>query len=103
MKREHKPDMSNPFAVAQKYLDDRQAAPRETDPMEGEVVAVLIDSTVLGAPIWFALREDWRPDPGDTTPVFYASELPFLRTKSPEQLRAIFNVKTAFAAGIVRQ
>ena len=69
------------------------------------VVAVLIESTVLGAFIWFAVRPDWRPDDGDTIPVFYASELPYLRTKSPEQLRNIFNVKSksTFGGGIVRQ
>jgi hypothetical protein len=67
------------------------------------VVAVLIDSTVLGAPIWFALRDDWRPDEGDATPVFYASELPYLRSKTPEQLRSIFNVKATLGRGMVRQ
>ena len=67
------------------------------------ILAVLIDSTVLGAVIWFALRDDWRPDPGDSTPVFYASELPALRTKTPEQLRQIFNVKSAIGGGMVRQ
>lgn len=67
------------------------------------VVAVLIDSTVIGAPIWFALRDDWRPDEGDSTPVFYASELPYLRSKTPEELRSIFNVKTMFGGGMVRQ
>jgi hypothetical protein len=59
-------------------------------------VAVLIDSTILGAPIWFALRNGWKPDPGDATPVFYASELPALRQKTPEQLRS------AFGGGMVR-
>jgi hypothetical protein len=67
------------------------------------VVAILIDSAILGTLIWFALRGDWRPDPGDSTPVFYAAELPFLRTKSPEQLRLIFNGKTVFGGGMVRQ
>lgn len=66
------------------------------------MIAVLIDSTVLGAPIWFALRDDWKPDPGDSTPVFYACELPFLRTKSAETLCQIFKVKT-FGGGMVRQ
>lgn len=69
------------------------------DPSEGQILAVLIDSTVLGAPIWFALRDDWKPDEGDTTPVFYASELPMLRNKTPEQLRSIFRVKTTFGPG----
>ena len=67
------------------------------------VVAVLIDSTILGAPIWFALRPDWRPDPDDTTPIVYASELPFLRNKTAEQLRSIFNVNAIFGGGMVRQ
>ena len=67
------------------------------------VAAVLIDSDILGAPIWFALDEDFKPGPGDTTPVFYASELPFLRTKSAETLQAIFKTKLAFGGGMVRQ
>jgi len=66
-------------------------------------VAVLIDSAVLGAPVWFALREEWRPDAGDSTPVLYPSELPYLRTKNAQQLRAIFNVKSTFGGGMVRQ
>jgi len=71
--------------------------------IDDRTIAVLIDSTVLGAPIWFALRDDWRPDEGDSTPVFYASELPALRTKTPEQLRTIFNVKTGLGGGRVVQ
>ena len=93
--------MSNPFAVAQKYLDHTEAP--TVDPTEGPIIAVLIDSTILGAPIWFALRDDWRPDAGDATPVLYASELPFLRTKSPQTLREIFKTKAAFGGGMVRQ
>jgi len=71
--------------------------------IDDKVIAVLIDSSILGAPIWFALRDDWKPDPGDPTPVFYASELPFLRTKSPETLREIFRVKATFGGGMVQQ
>lgn len=88
----------SPFAVADKYLDPA-AAQITADLTDGDVVAVLIDSTVLGAPIWFALRDYWQPDEGDSTPVFYASELPMLRDKTPEQLRSIFNVKAAFETG----
>jgi hypothetical protein len=91
------------FDVAKKYL----AKDERRDPVDlvidESVVAVLIDSTVLGAPIWFALRDGWRPDAGDSTPVFYASEIPYLRGKSPEELRSIFNVKAAFGGGMVRQ
>jgi len=71
--------------------------------IDGSTVAVLIDSTALGAEIWFAFRDGWRPDEADSIPIFYASELPALRTKTPEQLRSIFNVKRAFSGGQVRQ
>jgi hypothetical protein len=66
------------------------------------VIAVLIDSTILGELIWFVLRDSWRPNPSDSTPVFYASELPYLRTKSPDQLRSIFN-KKPFGGGMLQQ
>jgi len=99
--------MMNPFSVAQKYLEQSNQNPAAEsstgDLSDGQIIAVLIDSTVLGAPIWFAPRDDWRPDPGDSTPVFYASELSALRTKTPEQLRQIFNVKSATGGGRVRQ
>jgi hypothetical protein len=75
----------------------------QNDPTEGRILAVLIDSTVLGCEIWFALRDDWKPDPGDPTPIFYASELPFLRTKTPETLREILKVKRTFGGGVVKQ
>ncbi|MGH7782380.1 MAG: hypothetical protein ACREO5_00825, partial [Candidatus Binatia bacterium] len=69
----------------------------------GNVVAVLIESTVLGVPIWFALVDGWTPDQDDLTPVFYASELAALRTKTPEQLKSILLVKTTFGGGKVHQ
>ena len=71
--------------------------------VDGSVVAVLIDSTVLGSSIWFAFRDGWTPDAGDLTPIFYANELPALSRKTPEQLRDIFNVKHVFGGGVVRQ
>jgi len=71
--------------------------------IDGNVVAVVIDSTLLGAPIWFALRDGWRPDEADSIPIFYASELPALRVKTPQQLRDIFRVKRTFGGGMVRQ
>jgi hypothetical protein len=85
--RQGQAEPARPTAVDQ-IIDDR-------------TIAVLIDSTALGATIWFALRDDWRPDEGDLTPVFYASELPALREKTLEQLRTIFNVKTVFGGGKV--
>jgi hypothetical protein len=65
------------------------------------VQAVLIASTVLGADIWLAFRDDF--DPGDGLAVFYADELEFLRDKSPQTLREIHKVKLAFGGGRVRQ
>ena len=80
--------------------DDRTTVDQIID---DRTIAVLIDSKVLGALIWFALDDTWKPDPGDTTPVFYAHELPALRLKTPEQLRDIFKVKRVFGGGMVRQ
>src|SRR5437867_1171559 len=44
--------------------------------IDGSVVAILIDSTVLGAPIWFAFVDGWKHREADGIPIFYASELP---------------------------
>jgi len=73
--------------------------PVETIALDGRIVAVLIDSEVLQAEIWFALIDDWIPDEGDSRAVFYAHELPMLKTKTPQQLREIHKVKLAFGAG----
>lgn len=73
------------------------------DPTEGEIVSVLICSHVLHAEVWFALRDGWKPEEGDMRPVFYAHELPALRTKTAAQLRQIFAVKSVFGGGSLRQ
>jgi len=49
------------------------------------------------------LSHGWRPDEADNIPIFYASELPALRAKGPDQLRNIFQVKCIFGRGMVRQ
>jgi hypothetical protein len=67
------------------------------DPTEGRVIAYLIASEVLGSDIWLALDDDF--DPKDGLAVFYAHELPFLREKTPDQLREIHKVKLAFGPG----
>src|SRR5262244_890920 len=54
-----------------------------TDPTEGQIIAVLIDSPIVG-PVWFALDDGFQS--GDDIPVFYAHELPLLKGKTPEQL-----------------
>jgi hypothetical protein len=61
------------------------------DPTAGEIIAVEIDSTVLGACIWLAFDDDF--DPKDGQAVFYAHELEFLKNKTPEQLRKIHALK----------
>ena len=114
--------MSNPFAVARTYLektdqpealevresrkvnadfrkDHQGQAEVPTSIEEGRIIAVLITSEVLGADIWFALTDDWRPDPGDQTPVFYAHELEFLKNKDMGTLRKIYATKLAFGPG----
>jgi hypothetical protein len=93
------------LAILHDRLTVTQQAQAElvADPAEGDIIAVLIDSAVLGAPIWFALRDGWQPDEVDGIPVFYASELPVLRLKSAEQLRSIFNVKPVFGGGMVQR
>jgi hypothetical protein len=83
----------------------QNAAPESAaDPTEGRIVAVLIASEILGTDIWFALTDDWRPDPGDQTPVFYALELEFLKNKDMGTLRKIYATKLSFGPGLkVRQ
>jgi hypothetical protein len=70
--------------------------------IDDQTIAVLIDSAVLGQPIWFALVDGWTPNKADGAPIFYATELLALRQKTAEQLRSIFKVKRAFGGGMVR-
>ena len=68
-----------------------------TDIVEGRIIAIEISSEVLGADIWLAFDDDF--DPQDGQAVFYYHELPFLKEKTPEQLREIHKVKLAFGPG----
>jgi hypothetical protein len=70
---------------------------------EGRILAVLIDSTVLGAETWFALDDNFKVELGDDRAIFYASELSFLRSKSEQTLREIHISKLAFNGGRVKQ
>jgi len=85
--------MKNPFAVAQKYLQEI------TDIPEGPIIAVLIDSPVVG-PVWFALDDAFKS--GDDTPVFFASELPHLQKMNGEELRKRYEQKLALGGGWIR-
>ena len=95
--------MSNPFSVAQKYLEQSDQTPAPaTDLSDGRIIAVLIDSTVLGAPLWFAFDPAFNP--GDGIPVFYCDELGLLKDKPASTLRKIYETKKAFGPGTrVRQ
>ena len=57
----------------------------------GNVEAVLIDSAVLDAPLWFAFKPDFNP--GDDVPVSYADERDLLKDKPVETLRKIYQTK----------
>jgi hypothetical protein len=70
---------------------DEGGSLRTDDPLEGRIIAVEICSTVLEAHIWLAFDDDF--DPKDGQAVFYAHELDFLKTKTPEQLRKIHALK----------
>ena len=64
----------------------------------GKIIAVLMDSDF--GPLWFAFNDDFQP--GDDTPVFFASELPFLRKMTPEELRRRYADKRALRGGWIR-
>src|SRR5215469_9610469 len=61
---------------------------------EGRIIAVDICSTVLKTRIWLAFNDEF--DPKDGQAIFYADELPLLRTKTPQQLKEIYKAKLAF-------
>jgi hypothetical protein len=71
-----------------------------TDPTEGRVIAYLIASEVLGADIWFALDDSFKPDDG--LAVFYPDELSFLATKDAETLKEIHKNKLTFGGRVTQ-
>ncbi len=80
------------------------AAPRpdesqKIDPTEGEIIAVLIDSPIVG-PVWFALFDDFKS--GDDIPVFFMSEVPYLDKMEPAELRRRYEQKIALGGGWIR-
>jgi hypothetical protein len=83
------------------FQKDRQAQPAETaKPIDdGPIIAVLIDSPIVG-PVWFALDDGWKSD--DDIPVFYASELTHLQKMNPEELRKRYEQKLALRGGWIR-
>lgn len=67
--------------------------------IDGDVQAILIDSPIVGL-VWFAFADDFRS--GDDIPVFFASELPFLRRMSEAELRRRYAEKVALGGGWIR-
>src|SRR4030095_12422378 len=84
------------------FQKDRQAQPAETaKPIDdGPIIAVLIDSPIVG-PVWFALDDGFQP--GDDIPVFYAREIPHLQKMDPEELRKRYEQKLALGGGWIRE
>ena len=67
--------------------------------IEGQITAVLIDSPIVG-PVWFAFADDFVA--GDDVPVFFASELPFLRKMDHAELRRRYAEKRVLGGGWIR-
>ena len=91
------------LALAKKIQAKIDPTGQSVDPTMGDIVAVLIWSDILNAEVWFTLRNDFQPDSGDTRVIFFADEIPFLKTKTAEILREIHAAKLAFGGGRVRQ
>ena len=68
--------------------------------IEGQITAVLIDSAVIGGPVWFAFSDSFTS--GDDIPVFFANELPFLRKMGATELRRRYEQKRALRGGWIR-
>jgi hypothetical protein len=87
------------FAIADKNLKSSTAGPllgavtceqiAKID--SGTVQAVLIDSDILGGPIWFSFFPEFNPRDG--VPVFYADELCLLKDRPLSTLRRIMKQK----------
>ena len=58
----------------------------------------MIDSDF--GPLWLAFRDDFRS--GDEIPVFFASELRFLRGMTPDELKRRYEEKRALGGGWIR-
>lgn len=88
------------FDAARKYLDSG-VIEKAPDITEGRIIAVEICSNVLDAHVWLTFDDDFNPSNGQA--VFYADEIPFLKTKDAETLREVYKVKLAFPGSRVRQ
>jgi hypothetical protein len=86
--------MSNPFAVARRYLEQTDQ-PEALELQESDTIqAVKICSRVLEDEIWLILDRSFTPIDG--LACYYTEEIPLLKNKNPEELREIHKVKLAF-------
>jgi hypothetical protein len=93
--------MSNPFAVARKYLS---AVAQQAEPavIERDAIrAVKICSHILQDEIWLIFDRSFIPP--DALAIYYPEELAELGSKTPEQLREIHKVKLVFPGARVIQ
>ena len=86
------------FRKAQADKSQEQEQPT-ADIAEGRIIAVLIDSPIVG-PVWFALDDDFKS--GDDIPVFFVSELPYLQKMTGTELRRRYEEKLALGGGWIR-
>ena len=96
--------MSNPFAVAKRYLVESPRAAPEVVPEvveDGTIQGVRICSHVLQDEIWLILDRSFVPPDGLVC--YYADEIPLLKDKTPEELRQIHMVKLEFRGSRVVQ
>jgi hypothetical protein len=91
--------ISGTFGTSVRVVSHDPDTPKSADPTEGRIIAVLIDSPILG-PVWFAFDDVFKS--GDHIPVFFARELPFLQKMSPEELRRRYEYKCALGGGWIR-
>ena len=92
------------LALAKKIQAELKSAPEPpavdapVDSTEGAIIAVLIDSPIVG-PVWFARSDDFKS--GDDIPIFFMSEIPHLEKMGPPELRRRYEDKLAVGGRIV--
>ena len=60
----------------------------------GTIQAIRLASDVLGEDIWVVIDRGFIPSDG--LAIYYAEEVPLLKTKTPEELRMIHKTKLEF-------
>jgi hypothetical protein len=93
--------MSNPFAVARKYLPSTDEQQQSSVVESDTIHAVKIFSRILADKIWLIFDRSFIPSDG--LAIYYPEELAELGSKTPEQLREIHKVKLVFPGARVIQ